>query len=432
MAFNTERKFRMICVSCGLLGLTLVLLAPSCRSIRNLTETSAPLVLYNPGKTALHPEFRVFHNAADESTLYFRVMTRELLFSQANPEIKELARVSVAYTLYTSHQDKKWSVRDTAEFVIEKALAKSAYIGAVSFPTETNKTYLLAVEFTDQTRQTSVRDMILVDRFSEFPQQDFLTVDDPENRDGFQTFYYPEESFRLIHRDLPAGPIYVSRFASRNILPLPPWSQDEPTDLAPVPDSTWIINYSPQSYLQLNGRGIYVFHRTIERAQGFCVVQFNDHFPQVTQPEDMLPPLQYITTREEYRKMIETENRKQALDDFWIAKGITFPNARDLIRVYYNRVLFANHYFTSTREGWKTDRGMIYTIIGPPEQVVKTEAKESWIYRDSQTNRTIQFDFVLRTDFWTGYEYRMVRSEDYRSLWIRAVETWRHGKIFVI
>ena len=36
---------------------------------------------------------------------------------------------------------------------------------------------------------------------------------------------------------------------------------------------------------------------------------------------------------------------------------------------YYRRVRFANEEFTQYKDGWKTDRGMIYILFGPPNQV---------------------------------------------------------------
>ena len=55
--------------------------------------------------------------------------------------------------------------------------------------------------------------------------------------------------------------------------------------------------------------------------------------------------------------------------------------ARELIRIYYTRILYSNYYFTSYKEGWRTERGMIYTIYGPPDKVYKTSDGESWGYR---------------------------------------------------
>ena len=72
---------------------------------------------------------------------------------------------------------------------------------------------------------------------------------------------------------------------------------------------------------------------------------------------------------------------KAALDDFWIKCGGNVDKARELIRIYYTRVLYSNYYFTSYKEGWRSERGMIYIIYGPPDKVYKTSEGESWGYK---------------------------------------------------
>ena len=62
---------------------------------------------------------------------------------------------------------------------------------------------------------------------------------------------------------------------------------------------------------------------------------------------------------------------KVALDDFWIKCGGNIDKARELIRIYYTRVFYSNYYFTSYKEGWRSERGMIYIIYGPPDKVYK-------------------------------------------------------------
>ena len=89
-------------------------------------------------------------------------------------------------------------------------------------------------------------------------------------------------------------------------------------------------------------------------------------------PEAMIEPLAYLATPDEMEDMRSSPKPKIALDEFWIKCGSNVDKARELIRIYYTRVLYANFYFTSYKEGWRTERGMIYIIYGPPDKVYKT------------------------------------------------------------
>lgn len=410
-----------------------LLLLSSCLSLRPLSkQVSNQLYLYNPGKVVLHPQYKIYHSSETESVLFLKLLSSEVVFNQANPQVKSQARLQVTLTLYSSYVNKQVAQRDTQQLLVDKESAGEQIVTSVKLATEPGKTYLLDITLEDQIRQTSTRDRILVDRFQAENQQDWLVLGYPESKVAFEHFFYPGESFRLMRRNDKSERIYVSVFAPRNVLPLPPFSQDEQADNIPLPDSTFYMAYSEQLLYRLGGQGIYVFHFSPDQAKGLCLTQFGDRYPQVTQPEDMLPPLQYITTSDEYRKLIAIPNLKDAVDQFWLDRGKTYGNARDLIRVYYNRVVFANLYFPSSKQGWKTDRGMIYLLLGPPVSVERTETRESWYYESSETAEKITFEFNLADDYWIGYDFKLKRKEEFRPIWNKAVDSWRRGKIFSI
>ncbi len=416
-----------------LLIFILALLSPACQTLRRTPKTTAiPMALYNPGKAVLHPQFKIYHSTDTESVVFIKLLTSEIVFSQANQQVKNLARLRVTYTLYGSLSNNEVADRDTQEFVIDRESVKETFLASIKLPTVPGKTYLLDIALEDAIRQTTVHDRLLVDRFQQDNQQDWLVLGYPENKVSFEHFFYPGETFRLIKQNEKPEKVYVSVFSPRNILPLPPYSQEEQVDNAPLPDSTFYMAYSEQLLYKLGGQGIYLFHFNPETARGLCLCQFGDHYPQVTTPEDMLPPLQYITTRDEYQALLGKDDLKDAVDEFWISKGKTFGNARDLIRVYYNRVVFANIYFASSKQGWKTDRGMLYLLMGPPVSVERTETRETWLYEAAETAEKITFEFNLTDDYWIGYDFKLKRKEEFRTLWNKAVDYWRRGKIFSI
>ncbi|MCX6227360.1 MAG: hypothetical protein NTV01_21915, partial [Bacteroidia bacterium] len=257
---------------------------------------TSQLSLYNPGKAILHPQFKVYHSSGSESVLFFKLLTSEVVFNQANPQVKSQARLRAIYTLYNSLANNDIAQRDTQLFVIDRESVGEQIVASIKLPTAPGKTYLLDITIEDQIRQISVRDRVIVDRFAAENQQDWLILSYPENRVAFEQFFYTGESFRLIKQSDKADRVYISVFPPRNVLPLPPFSIDEQADNIPLPDSSFYIAYSEQLLYKLGGQGVYVFHFKPEPAKGLCLTQFGDRYPQVTKPEDMLPPLQYITT----------------------------------------------------------------------------------------------------------------------------------------
>ena len=74
---------------------------------------------------------------------------------------------------------------------------------------------------------------------------------------------------------------------------------------------------------------------------------------------------------------------------------------------YFRRIAFANENFSNYIEGWRSDRGMVYTILGAPNNIDRhpfeydSKPYEVWEYYD--LNRS--FVFLDQTGFG---DYRLV------------------------
>jgi GWxTD domain-containing protein len=81
----------------------------------------------------------------------------------------------------------------------------------------------------------------------------------------------------------------------------------------------------------------------------------------------------YIITDEE-RKVFKTlqndEEREQFIEQFWLRRN---PDPESLVNDYkeehYRRIAYTNQHYASGIPGWKTDRGRIYIMYGPPDEV---------------------------------------------------------------
>jgi GWxTD domain-containing protein len=105
-------------------------------------------------------------------------------------------------------------------------------------------------------------------------------------------------------------------------------------------------------------------------------------------------PVRYVLSRDEdlaYRRLETREARAAFIERFWASRDpdISTPDNefRDL---FYRRVAFTVRAFTteSTKPGWKTDRGKIFILLGPPddfdERVSPSQETQVivWTYRD--------------------------------------------------
>src|SRR5437667_6433421 len=81
----------------------------------------------------------------------------------------------------------------------------------------------------------------------------------------------------------------------------------------------------------------------------------------------------YIITNEErtaFKALKTDEEREQFIEQFWLRRDPT-PDTEDneFKEEHYRRIAYANERLSSGFPGWKTDRGRIYIVYGPPDSV---------------------------------------------------------------
>jgi GWxTD domain-containing protein len=160
-------------------------------------------------------------------------------------------------------------------------------------------------------------------------------------------------------------------------------------------------------------------------------------FPRLTDVDDLIAPLAYLASEREleYLRAGETPaERRRRFDAFWGSLFNDRNAAADVLRRYYERVEEANLLFTTYKEGWKTDRGMVYVLLGPPEYVEPTPAEERWHYAYGSGEALSSFVFE-RVSYTEGRprpafeSWVLARTSAYEEVWRRAVRRWREGQV---
>jgi GWxTD domain-containing protein len=81
----------------------------------------------------------------------------------------------------------------------------------------------------------------------------------------------------------------------------------------------------------------------------------------------------YIITKEEHDAFLHlttNEEREQFIEEFWRRRNPDPDSPENAFREeHYRRIAYANERFSSGIPGWKTDRGRIYILWGPPDEI---------------------------------------------------------------
>ena len=157
------------------------------------------------------------------------------------------------------------------------------------------------------------------------------------------------------------------------------------------------------------------------------VVQGNGLFPSVSYTKELVAPLIYMTSSDERKKLASATEPKPQLDKFFLEIGGTKDNARRIIRSFYEHIEESNEYFTTFKDGWRTDKGLIFTIFGQPDKVYKTDDTEEWEYETNAIFDQVRFTFLLRPTIFHPEYYELIRHPEYERLFYSTVDSWRKG-----
>jgi GWxTD domain-containing protein len=90
----------------------------------------------------------------------------------------------------------------------------------------------------------------------------------------------------------------------------------------------------------------------------------------------------YIITPDERKAFLQletNEERESFIESFWLRRSSN-PDlpTNDFKEEHYRRIAYANEHFASGIPGWKTDRGRIYIIWGPPDEIESHPTGGTW------------------------------------------------------
>ena len=83
--------------------------------------------------------------------------------------------------------------------------------------------------------------------------------------------------------------------------------------------------------------------------------------------------VRYIITSEEesvFKALSNDEERDQFIEQFWLRRDPTPDTPENEFKEeHYRRIAYSNEHFAAGIPGWKTDRGRMYIMYGPPDEI---------------------------------------------------------------
>ena len=412
--------------------LLILLIAVACGTPRK-TENKTEPAAYKHDPNTIHPEFTVFHISDSLSELHFTISSKELLYTRPDG-INFTSNVLISFRLVQSYDSKEVIDSASVRLVdINNDNADKSLVGKMNVKAITPHSYFLRVTISDLNRNLSVTNVIVVEKDNDLNRQNFIVRSKTTQTPVFHNYIKTGDKLVINYKAKIAVTIFVRYYNRSFPLAAPPFSISEPKPFQYKADSTFSIqmNGDGSADFVATKKGFYHFQLDTSKRDGLTLYNFSETFPDIKKAEDLVPPLRYITSRQEYEELSTSLNPKGAIEKFWLNCTGNEDRAKEIIRKYYNRVKDANLFFTSYIEGWKTDRGMIYLIYGAPNVIYRTANAETWTYGEENNINSLSFSFLRLNNPFSDNDFTMERSAVYKQNWSTAVDIWRQGRTYL-
>lgn len=402
-----------------------VLFAVSCKTTNRVAFTNMA-ELYNPDRDLKISGMRTFHLSDSLSTVFLRYNTAGLEYRLVPGVSTFEAEYSFSYQLFDSFESNE--LIDSGIFVFTDTVRGDYSEKYFDFPVQAGfpGNYLLEISYIDVHADKEVLYSAIIHKDNPHSRQNYLPVTEAgdvifEDYIDWKTQFWVTSN----REDVPALNVdfYYYDFPPA----LPPFSGSHSEAYQLNPDSVFSVDLEDgvSEVLQYAREGIYHFRVDTSTNEGFTFFRFQDYYPLLKRPEQLITPLRYLCSNREFDELMQSEDAKLAVDQFWLSIAGNEQRAVELIQKYYGRVEEANRMFSSYKEGWKTDRGMIYIIYGKPVTVYRRDDIETWIYGRQGERVFLTFDFIRAVNPFSDNDFELQRLPEYKQQWYNAVWFWR-------
>jgi len=412
-----------------LLLIPIVALFFGCKTSQKIIPKNLAII-YSPNSSYLHPDYRIYNISDSNSLVVGEINSEELLFNQSNKQNKLLARLEVTYFLYSLNDKEKLVDSSSFVFFFKKELNNYECRFKFEINSPIGNDYTIEIISHDLNRNNKQYSFSRIVRSNEINSQDFILEDNLRKQFVINKKHSNKLKYNLNHYKFKMDSLNVFYFNTDFGPSLPPDEKKYPKYIFEK-DSTWVVYTDSIDYESFYTDGIYYLTAEDTIQNGIAFINLGSNFPKVTEPQKLIEPLIYFGFSDS-TLVDDTTGRmtKLVIDNFWLEKSPNIDKSRDLLKVFYKRVMLANIYFTSFVEGWKTDRGMIYIILGRPDYVIKSDMEEKWIYNPIDLGPGVSFSFTYENNPFSLNHYILDRDKQKDTGWNQAIKFWNTGEVF--
>jgi GWxTD domain-containing protein len=408
--------------------LFILIFTTACKVNKTLSNLNvAPI--YNTENSLFNLQYSInhFHNDSSKLSIYFN--PEKLLYIKQNNDsiTKYNGQFTIKYSLYKDLDSEE--IVDSLS--IKKTIYQDSQLDTLHFilPCKLGENYWMIVKLTDLKRSFDNVKMFPVYKKYTHHSNFFHLPNSQKIQFGFTVKEI--QNILIQHKTLKNTPIFVYPVIIQKQVPNPPFisKNKNKDDYHLLNPQTFWLNDSGQVTINLPYPAIFLKIDTTEKF-GSLVYQQNYSFPEYTSIEKLIDPLVYLLKPDEFLNIKNANDIKTEFENFWLKHNqMDMEKARKAIKNYYDKITYANSLFTTYKDGWQTDKGMMYIIKGLPQSIRVYEDREIWYY--GETSLSEPELYVFRKSNWEIYpdHYILDKNFDHKYSWEKNIQLIKEGRL---
>lgn len=400
----------------------------SCTSKRQYTQKPSKSIV-NPDSELVEVNAVAYHLNDSISILFVEAVNENLMYRRPDTSHAFYAETRISYKLFSEQNPKQ--IIDSNSFILRDRMADQIIVHSLRtmFTLKSKKglNYKCQIQVFDLNKKVVYnKDMNIYKKG--LSSQDYLV--NVHRTVSFNHCFKSADTIQ-IETKMAVSKVQIDCFLKEFPPALPPFSSKQTYELKYKPDSTFEMELVDQNFnLIMPTKGFYHIRSDSKSSEGLTVYSFGNSFPGISNSDEMIKATRYLMNKEEYDECMNAQDQKAAIDKFWLTIGGSNERAKELLKKYYGRVKEANKYYTHYAPGWKSDRGMIFIIFGPPNYLYRGSRTETWVYGQENSPNNFRYVFTKTTNPFSDNDYLLERSQFFKDHWYQAVDVWRQGHVY--
>ncbi len=388
--------------------------------------------LVNPDSELLEVNAIAYHVNDSLTTTYLEIKNENLIYKRPDTTFAFYADLKISYKLLSEPNSRK--IIDSSSFyLIDRAnetVEIKSIVSKFNLKAKNNANYYLEIQVFDLNKKIKYSKGLNIYKKNNFTEQNFLITFN--NNISFKTNFLKDETVVVKFANPSLNQITVNCFFKEFGPALPPFSTKVPDEFKYKPDSIFKMDLSTNQFLLTMPRyGFLHITPNPNFTEGLTLYTYDKTFPGVSNSDEMINCTRYLMSKAEFDSCKVAPDKKAAIDNFWITIAGSKERAKELLKKYYGRVKEANKYYTSYTQGWKTDRGMIFIVLGMPTNIYKSSKTEIWAYGPENSPNSTRFVFNKTANPFSDNDYILERSQFFKEPYYTAVDYWRQGRVYI-